>query len=82
MWDLIVSVPGHCLSFYLLCSCARTTEPSLQKSKQVSEPEGLSQKINIQSQDRRREIPAASAESLPCLYRLQTGLSPPVNFFY
>ena len=29
---------------------------------------------NIQSQDPRREIPAASAEFLPCLHRLQEGL--------
>ena len=29
---------------------------------------------NIQSPDPRREIPAASAESLPCLHRLQEGL--------
>ena len=29
---------------------------------------------NIQSQDRQREIPAASAESPPCLHRLQEGL--------
>ena len=29
---------------------------------------------NIQSQDPLREIPAASAESLPCLHRLQEGL--------
>ena len=28
---------------------------------------------NIQSQDPLREIPAASAESLPCLHRLQEG---------
>ena len=31
-------------------------------------------RTNIQSQDLRREIPAASAESLPCLHRLQEGL--------
>ena len=31
-------------------------------------------RTNIQSQDPRREIPAASAESLPCLHRLQEGL--------
>ena len=31
-------------------------------------------RTNIQSQDLRREIPAASAESLPCLRGLQGGL--------
>ena len=31
-------------------------------------------RTNIQSQDPQREIPAASAESLPCLHRLQEGL--------
>ena len=31
-------------------------------------------RTNIQSQDPRREIPAASAESLPCLHRLQEGI--------
>ena len=31
-------------------------------------------RTNIQSQDPLREIPAASAESLPCLHRLQEGL--------
>ena len=31
-------------------------------------------RINIQSQDPLREIPAASTESLPCLHRLQEGL--------
>ena len=31
-------------------------------------------RTNIQSQDSLREIPAASAESLPCLHRLQEGL--------
>ena len=31
-------------------------------------------RINVQSQDPLREIPAASTESLPCLHRLQEGL--------
>ena len=31
-------------------------------------------RTNIQSQDPLREIPAASAESLPCFHRLQEGL--------
>ena len=31
-------------------------------------------RTNIQSQDPRGEIPAVSAESLPCLHRLQEGL--------
>ena len=31
-------------------------------------------RTNIQSQDPLREIPAASAESLPCLHKLQEGL--------
>ena len=31
-------------------------------------------RTNIQSRDPLREIPAASAESLPCLHRLQEGL--------
>ena len=31
-------------------------------------------RTSIQSQDPLREIPAASAESLPCLHRLQEGL--------
>ena len=31
-------------------------------------------RTNIQSQEPLREIPAASAESLPCLHRRQEGL--------
>ena len=43
-------------------------EEQLQKSRKEHH------RTNIQSQDPRREIPAASAESLPCLHRLQEGL--------
>ena len=44
-----------------------------QAEEIIAEPEGAPQ-TNIQSQDPLREIPAASAESLPCLHRLQDGL--------
>ena len=54
------------LSKIMLKDSSHKQKRSLQKSKQVSEPEG--------SQDPLREIPAASAESLPCLLRFQEGL--------
>ena len=144
MWDLIVSVPDYCLSFYLvqageeamidiltticnkiwktgelpttwtqslvitlpkkdnllLCQNYRTISLISHPSKvmlkvilnrlqpQVEEIFAEEQKdkmsrfqsrkehhrTNIQSQDPRREIPAASADSLPCLHRLQEDL--------
>ena len=36
MWDLIVSVPDHCLSFYLPCTLLTLTSPFVLTARELS----------------------------------------------
>ena len=77
MWDLIVSVPDHCLSFYFGESRHPCRTPAVVLNHSPVLPLNRTALWALSyrfSKDSLREIPAASAESLPCLHRLQEGL--------